>query len=41
MTAPHILTTGFIIAAGIVALIVIARDIRRDWRAFLDTLEDQ
>lgn len=41
MTTAHILQTGFIIAAGVVALVFVVRDIRREWREFFDRMEDE
>ncbi|MFC0305159.1 hypothetical protein ACFSTI_20855 [Rhizorhabdus histidinilytica] len=41
MTLTHILCTGAMIAAGIVALVAIVISFRESWHEFLDALEGQ
>ena len=41
MTTAHILQTGFIIAAGFVALVFLVRDFRREWRNFFSKFDDE
>lgn len=41
MTVAHILIELFFAVAGIAAVVSIARDLRREWHRFLDTLGDQ
>jgi hypothetical protein len=41
VTVSHILCTGALIAAGIVALVAIVISFRESWHEFLDALDGQ